>query len=70
MKKRRTEKTVPYLILTILSVIFILPLLWVVLASFDSNAMQSLKLPLNWTIGNYREVLTNQANLRGFAIGL
>ncbi len=70
MKKRRAEKTVPYLLLTILSVIFILPLLWVVFASFDSNARQSLKIPLNWTIGNYREVLTNQANLRGFAIGL
>ena len=70
MNKKRSEKTIPYLILAILSITFILPLLWVIIASFDANAAQSLKIPLFWTIGNYREVLADHANLRGFAIGL
>ncbi|QHQ60799.1 ABC transporter permease subunit [Anaerocolumna sedimenticola] len=70
MNKKRSEKTIPYLILAILSITFILPLLWVIIASFDANAAQSLKIPLFWTIGNYRKVLADHANLRGFAIGL
>ena len=60
----------PYVILTILAIIFVLPLLWVFIASLDTNASQSIKMPTEWTLGNYREVLTNQANLRGFGIGL
>lgn len=68
--KRRYGKTVPYILLTILAVVFALPLLWVIVASFDPNAMQSLKLPGELTVGNYAAVIRNTANQRAFGVGL
>lgn len=68
--KFKKGKGIPNIILVFIAIVFILPLLWVIFASLDSNAMQSLKIPKDWTVGNYVEVLTNQANLKGFAIGL
>ncbi|WFR56616.1 carbohydrate ABC transporter permease [Anaerocolumna sp. AGMB13025] len=70
MNKKRSEKIIPYLVLTVLAIVFILPLLWVLFASLDVTASQALKIPRSFTLGNYREVLSNQANRRGFAIGL
>ena len=68
--KLRSSKAIPYIILILMAIVFTLPLLWVVLASFDTNAAQSLKVPKDWTIGNYKEVLMNQSNIRGFYVGL
>jgi multiple sugar transport system permease protein len=68
--KWRSSKKIPYIILIIIAIVFVVPLLWVIVASFDKNAVQSLKIPKDWTIGNYKEVLTNSANIRGFGIGL
>lgn len=70
MNKKRSEKIIPYLVLTVLAIVFILPLLWVLFASLDVTASQALKIPRSFTLGNYREVLSNQTNRRGFAIGL
>jgi multiple sugar transport system permease protein len=64
------KKTVPYITLTILAVIFALPLLWIVLASLDGNASQAVKVPATWTLENYKAVLTSQANVKAFANGL
>lgn len=68
--KPKENKILPYTILTVLAIVFVLPLLWVVVASLDANASQSIKVPANWTLENYRAVLSNQANIRGFGIGL
>ncbi len=68
--RAKKSKVVPYTVLTILAIVFILPLLWIFLASFDKNASQAVKIPTSWTIENYRQVLSSQANLRGFAVGL
>ena len=68
--KPKINKAIPYIILALLAVLFALPLLWVIIASFDLNASQSIKAPGQWTIENYRAVLSSQANLRGFGIGL
>lgn len=67
--KPKSSKLIPYLILTGIAIAFILPLLWVILASFDANASASVKIPMDWTIGNYQQILSNQANVRGFVIG-
>ncbi|WP_349772992.1 hypothetical protein [Lacrimispora xylanisolvens] len=64
------RKTIPYLVLTILAVIFALPLLWILLASFDANASQAVKMPSQWTMENYKTILLNQANQRAFGNGL
>lgn len=60
----------PYTILTVIGVCFLLPLLWVLVASVDTNAMQSLKAPTQLTGNNYVDVLTNKDNQRAFLIGL
>ena len=60
----------PYTILTLIGVCFLLPLLWVLVASIDPNAMQSLKMPNHLTGANYSEVVTSHENQRAFLIGL
>lgn len=66
----KTTKALHYLILTVIAVCFILPLIWLVLASFDSNANQALKLPSEWTVSNFISVMGEAKNLRAFGVGL
>lgn len=68
--KPKLSKKIPYLILGLLAIVFLLPLLWVLFASLDANASESMKLPQNWTLENYRAVISSSANRSGFAIGL
>lgn len=63
-------RVLPYTILVFIGICFILPLLWVLVASVDSNAMQSLKVPERLTGTNYVEVVTNPENQRAYMIGL
>ena len=63
-------RIMPYIILTLIGVSFILPLLWVLVASMDSNAMQSLKAPKQVTFDNYVDVISSLENQRAFLIGL
>jgi multiple sugar transport system permease protein len=63
-------RIMPYTILTLIGICFLLPLLWVFVSSLDSNAMQSLKLPDHLTGSNYRDVITSRQNLRAFSIGV
>lgn len=63
-------RVLPYSILGFIGICFILPLLWVLVASVDSNAMQSLKVPYQLTGANYVDVITSKANQRAFLIGL
>ena len=66
----KVTKAIHYAILTIIAIIFVLPLVWLILAAFDLNASQALKWPSQWTISNFVSVLTNSDNLRGFGVGL
>lgn len=63
-------RVMPYTILIFIGICFILPLLWILVASVDTNAMQSLKLPEQLTGSNYIDVITNPTNQRAFIIGL
>lgn len=63
-------RVLPYTILTLIGICFLLPLLWVFVASIDPNAMQSLKLPNQITGSNYVDVITNRVNQRAYVIGL
>lgn len=69
-RRRIFGKAFPYAILSLIGICFFLPLLWVIIASFDSNASQALQMPKNITLGNYLNVLRNQTNQRSFIIGL
>jgi multiple sugar transport system permease protein len=63
-------RIMPYTILTLIGICFMLPLLWVFVSSIDSNAMQSLKLPTKVTGSNYFDVITSRQNQRAYLIGL
>lgn len=68
--KWRNSKKLPYIVLTAIAVVFLLPLLWVIIASIDPDASQALKVPMNMTLGNYRSVLEDRSNVRAFGVGL
>ncbi|WP_422657729.1 carbohydrate ABC transporter permease [Paenibacillus sp. EC2-1] len=69
-QRKVVYRIMPYTILTMIGICFILPLLWVLVASVDANAMQSLKLPNQITGSNYIEVITSSENQRAYLIGL
>ena len=52
MFNKKSKRAVPYIILVILAVIFALPLLWIVFAAFDKNAVSNFKIPTESTVGN------------------
>ncbi|WP_139995086.1 carbohydrate ABC transporter permease [Paenibacillus paridis] len=63
-------RILPYTILVLIAICFLLPLLWVLVASVDANAMQSLKMPNRITGANYADVMTSPVNQRAYLIGL
>ncbi|GIO66546.1 carbohydrate ABC transporter permease [Paenibacillus cookii] len=69
-QRKLIYRILPYVVLSLIGICFLLPLLWVLVASVDPNAMQSLKMPKQVTPGNYVDVLTSRENQRAFAIGL
>ncbi|GKX27663.1 sugar ABC transporter permease [Vallitalea longa] len=70
MRKFIKDGKLPYIILSIMALLFALPLLWVIFASFDVNATQAFKIPTDWTIGNYINVLQDKLNQQAFGVGL
>lgn len=69
-QRKLIYRILPYAILTGIGICFVLPLLWVLVASVDPNAMQSLKMPSKVTGANYLEVMTSSENQRAYLIGL
>lgn len=71
MKRSRfLDHDLPYIVLVVIAVIFVVPLLWVVLASVDAYSQQSIKVPQEWTLENYIAVLTSAKNQLAFLNGL
>lgn len=66
--KQKRSKVIAYVVLVIIAIVFLLPLCWVVLASFDANANLSVKTP-NFTLDNYKNVLTSKTNYMSFFNG-
>lgn len=48
------------------SAMFLLPLLWLVIASFDPQATQSIRLPEHFSAENFQAILNNPKHVRGF----
>ncbi|HJO93126.1 MAG TPA: carbohydrate ABC transporter permease [Victivallales bacterium] len=68
MRKSKTNATAAYIVLIIAAVLFILPFIWLIFASFDSNATLIIKLP-KVTLNNFEYVFTNQQILVSFLNG-
>ena len=69
MKINRVENWLHHIILIIIAVLFILPLLWMFIASIDPNAIQSVKIPQDFSLQNYFEVLSDKTVQRSYFIG-
>jgi len=70
MKTGKVESYLHHIILGIITILFLLPLLWMVIASFDTNAIQTIKLPDSFSFENYRNVIGDSTVQRSFLIGL
>jgi multiple sugar transport system permease protein len=56
------------ILLILIGTMFLLPAVWMVVASFDSAASQSIKIPKNASFVNYLYVLTDARILQGFVM--
>ncbi|MFC3884691.1 carbohydrate ABC transporter permease [Bacillus songklensis] len=65
-----SEKVIPYVVLSLIGILFLLPLLWVVLSAFDPHAKVSLQVPEKATISNFTSILSDKSNQRAFSTGL
>ncbi|CAJ1317028.1 MULTISPECIES: carbohydrate ABC transporter permease [Paenibacillus] len=63
-------RTLPYIILSLIGLLFLLPLLWLLFASLDQNATLALKIPSALTLDNYVSTVTNTDNQKSFGNGL
>ena len=62
MNQKRSRRTA-YIIMTVMAFVFVLPLFWVIFASFNPDAGVGLKLPSTWVMENYQAVLQRSIRL-------
>lgn len=68
MNKKR-DSAISYVVLTLIAIVFLIPLVWVVLASVDANANIAAKIPA-FTWDNYKDVLTSADTWHSLKNGL
>jgi multiple sugar transport system permease protein len=73
--KRRTasppvRRGVVNLVLLLIAACFLVPMLWLLLAAFDATAGPSLAWPSQWTVDNFRAILTEDVTYRPMMNGL
>lgn len=66
----KKEKIIHHVILIIIAILFILPLVWMLVASVDTSPIQALQIPEEITFDNYLSVLQDGEILRSFGIGI
>ncbi|MGG6312530.1 carbohydrate ABC transporter permease [Paenibacillus macerans] len=64
------EAMIHYVVLSLLAILFLLPLLWMFVASIDPHAIQAIKVPENLTLNNFKSIVTDPKLIRSFWIGL
>lgn len=69
MFQKKSIVYVQYISLTTIAIVFFIPILWLVFASFDRNATVTLRFP-QWTMDNYVKVFLNAVNMRAFVNSL
>lgn len=70
MKKSTYREKLAYGTLAVIALLFIIPLVWVLVASFDEHATTVLKIPQQPTLMNYKTVIDSPTNQRAFLNGL
>ncbi len=70
LKQNKLMTAVQYIILSVIALLFLLPLLWMLLSSVDSNAIQAIQLPEHLTLSNFSSALSDPSILKSFGVGL
>ncbi|MAQ82705.1 carbohydrate ABC transporter permease [Psychromarinibacter halotolerans] len=52
--------------LSFVALAFLAPMVWVVLAAFDPVASLSIKMPAQWSLGNFGSIMTENTTIRPF----
>ncbi|HLR01710.1 MAG TPA: carbohydrate ABC transporter permease [Virgibacillus sp.] len=68
--KKRLQTALPYIILSIIGIMFFIPLLWMIFASVDANATLAIEWPENFTLDNWTQLFEDPDIYRAFAIGV
>lgn len=66
MNRKKHALVIQYVCLIVIAVLFALPLVWLLQASFDFNASPMIRFPEEPTLKNYFNVLTDPGNIQGF----
>ena len=66
MNRKKHALVIQYVCLIVIAVLFALPLVWLLQASFDFNASPMIRFPEEPTLKNYLNVLTDPGNILGF----
>lgn len=64
------ERSIAYIVLAIIGILFAVPLLWVVFASFNPVATLAVELPDQPTLKNFTSILADRANQLSFVNGI
>lgn len=62
--RERTAQAGSSLAMIAVGLVFLVPLLWVVLASFDTSATLAVRWPSSWSLGNFRAIWNSQTTFR------
>lgn len=68
--RKKVGATIAYVLLAGIALVFLAPLLWVLIASFDSDASLSAGLPASPSLDNFGAVLTYETTILPMANGL
>lgn len=60
----RLTSVLSSIVIALISVSFAIPILWVVLASFDTEATLAVKVPKQWSFGNYQAIWNEETTFR------
>lgn len=70
INKKNIQLALPYIVLSIIGIMFFIPLLWMIFASFDAQATLSIEWPEEFTLDNWSQVIMDIEILRSFGIGV
>lgn len=66
MKKKKTNLIIQYSALFVIAILFLVPMVWLFLASINTHANPLIQLPSKPTMANYINVFKNPDNIIGF----
>lgn len=70
MSRMTSDKVVAHVVLVLIGIAFVIPLLWMIFASFQPNATLALQFPKHWSVSNFGSILSDHANQRAFLNGI